>query len=60
MVAMMRRAHGHCQDPASVTFSVLSLAMHFHGWLSFFITLYYKLPLKQDRTGYYEYVGFCP
>ncbi|CAN6913768.1 unnamed protein product [Brassica oleracea] len=22
MVAMMRRAHGHCQDPASVTFSV--------------------------------------
>uniref|UniRef100_A0A0D2ZYP9 Uncharacterized protein n=1 Tax=Brassica oleracea var. oleracea TaxID=109376 RepID=A0A0D2ZYP9_BRAOL len=58
MVAMMRRTHGHCQDPASVTFSVLSLAMHFHGWLSFFITLYYKLPLKQDRTGYYEYVGF--
>ncbi|KAH0872171.1 hypothetical protein HID58_069533 [Brassica napus] len=42
MVAMMRRAHGHCQDPASVTFSVLSLAMHFHGWLSFFITLYYN------------------
>ncbi|CAN7003913.1 unnamed protein product [Brassica oleracea var. botrytis] len=58
MVAMMRRAHGHCQDPASVTFSVLSLAMHFHGWLSFFITLYYKLPLKQDRTGYYEYFHF--
>ncbi|KAH0879848.1 hypothetical protein HID58_067242 [Brassica napus] len=50
MVAMMRRAHGYCQDPASVTFSVLSLAMHFHGCLSFFITLYYKLPLKQDRT----------
>ncbi|CAN6923204.1 unnamed protein product [Brassica oleracea] len=42
MVAMMRRAHGHCQDPASVTFSVLSLAMYFNGWLSFFITLYYK------------------
>ncbi|CAF1967256.1 unnamed protein product [Brassica napus] len=42
MVAMMRRAHGHCQDPASVTFFVLSLAMHFHGWLSFFITLYYN------------------
>ncbi|CAN6884247.1 unnamed protein product [Brassica oleracea] len=42
MVAMMRRAHGYCQDPASVTFSVLSLAMHFHGCLSFFITLYYK------------------
>ncbi|KAH0879897.1 hypothetical protein HID58_067291 [Brassica napus] len=30
MVAMMRRAHGHCQDPASVTFSVLSLAAVFH------------------------------
>ncbi|KAH0857352.1 hypothetical protein HID58_085613 [Brassica napus] len=44
-------------DPASVTFSVLSLAMHFHGWLSFIITLYYKFPLKQDRTGYYEYVA---
>ncbi|CAN6893079.1 unnamed protein product [Brassica oleracea] len=46
MVALMRRAdvrtHGHCQDPASITFSVLSLAMHFHGWLSFLITLYYK------------------
>ncbi|CDY32129.1 BnaCnng06380D [Brassica napus] len=50
MVAMMRRAHGHWQDPPSVTFSVLSLAMHFHGWLSFFITLYYKLSLKQDKT----------
>ncbi|CAN6830590.1 unnamed protein product [Brassica oleracea] len=42
----------HCQDPASVTFSVLSLAMHFHGWFSFFIKLYYKLPLKKDRTGW--------
>ncbi|KAL0656542.1 hypothetical protein Bca4012_077126 [Brassica carinata] len=42
MVAMMRRSGGHCQEPASVAFSVLSLAMHFHGWLSFFITLYYK------------------
>ncbi|KAL0790815.1 hypothetical protein Bca101_007061 [Brassica carinata] len=42
MVAMMRRADGHCQDPASVAFSVLSLAMHFYGWLSIFITLYYK------------------
>ncbi|CAN6897861.1 unnamed protein product [Brassica oleracea] len=42
MVAMMRRAHGHCQDLASVTFSVLILAMHFHGWLSFLITLYYN------------------
>uniref|UniRef100_A0A0D2ZV76 Post-GPI attachment to proteins factor 3 n=1 Tax=Brassica oleracea var. oleracea TaxID=109376 RepID=A0A0D2ZV76_BRAOL len=50
MVAMMRRVDGHCQDPASVAFSVLNLAMHFHGWLSIFITLYYKLPPKQDKT----------
>ncbi|CAN7109346.1 unnamed protein product, partial [Brassica rapa subsp. narinosa] len=41
-LAMIRRADGHCHEPASVVFSVLSLAMHFHGWLSIFITLYYK------------------
>uniref|UniRef100_A0A0D3E459 Post-GPI attachment to proteins factor 3 n=1 Tax=Brassica oleracea var. oleracea TaxID=109376 RepID=A0A0D3E459_BRAOL len=50
MVAMLRRVDGHCQEPASVVFSVLSLAMHFHGWLSIFITLYYKLPPNQDKT----------
>ena len=50
MVAMIRRADGHCHEPASVVFSVLSLAMHFHGWLSIFITLYYKLPPKNDKT----------
>ncbi|XP_010537783.1 PREDICTED: post-GPI attachment to proteins factor 3 [Tarenaya hassleriana] len=43
------------QEPASVAFSVLNLAMHFHGWLSFFIMLYYKLPLRQDKKAYYEY-----
>ncbi|KAL0661747.1 hypothetical protein Bca4012_098584 [Brassica carinata] len=42
MVAMMRKADGHCQEPASIAFSVLSLAMHFHGWLSIFSTLYYN------------------
>ncbi|KAH0912695.1 hypothetical protein HID58_036016 [Brassica napus] len=42
MVAMIRIADGHCHEPASVVFSVLSLAMHFHGWLSIFIRLYYK------------------
>ncbi|KAI5582104.1 hypothetical protein POPTR_007G065800v4 [Populus trichocarpa] len=31
--------------------------MHFHGWLSFFILLYYKLPLKQDKKAYYEYAS---
>lgn len=42
------------QEPVSVFLSILNLAMHFHGWLSFFILVYYKLPLKQNRT-YYEY-----
>ncbi|KAL0791179.1 hypothetical protein Bca101_007425 [Brassica carinata] len=61
MVAMMRRAHGHCQDPASVTFSVLSLAMHFHGWLSFFITLYYKdvdITKRLDYSSAIAVLGF--
>lgn len=42
-------------EPASVAFSILNLAMHFHGWLSFFILLYYKLPLKQHKKAYYEF-----
>ncbi|CAN6809271.1 unnamed protein product [Brassica oleracea] len=61
MVAMMRRAHGHCQDPASVTFYVLSLAMHFHGWLSFFITLYYKdvdITKRLDYSSAIAVLGF--
>jgi len=45
------------QEPVSVAFSALNLAMHFHGWLSFFILLYYKLPLKQDKKAYYEYAS---
>ncbi|CDY55489.1 BnaCnng29030D [Brassica napus] len=59
--AMMRRAHGHCQDPASVTFSVLSLAMHFHGWLSFIITLYYKdvdITKRLDYSSAIAVLGF--
>ncbi|KAJ7982013.1 Post-GPI attachment to proteins factor 3 [Quillaja saponaria] len=43
------------QESASVAFSALNLAVHFHGWLSFFILLYYKLPLKDDKKAYYEY-----
>ncbi|CAN6868555.1 unnamed protein product [Brassica oleracea] len=61
MVAMMRRAHGHCQDPASVPFSVLSLAMYFHGWLSFFITLYYKdvdITKRLDYSSAIAVLGF--
>lgn len=45
------------QEPVSVAFSALNLAMHFHGWLSFFILLYYKLPLKLDKRPYYEFSG---
>lgn len=29
--------------------------MHFHGWLSFFVFLYYKSPLKANGKTYYEY-----
>lgn len=43
------------QEPASVVFSALNLAMHFHGWISFFILLNYKLTLKQNKKTYYEY-----
>ncbi|KAJ4705837.1 Post-GPI attachment to proteins factor 3 [Melia azedarach] len=49
-----KRVYG-IQEPASVAFSALNLAMHFHGWLSFFILLYYKLPLKQNKKPYYEF-----
>ncbi|KAJ0809417.1 hypothetical protein HanPI659440_Chr01g0014621 [Helianthus annuus] len=45
------------QVPASVAFYALNLAMHFHGWLSFFILLHYKLPVKADKKLYYEYAG---
>ncbi|KAJ0838176.1 hypothetical protein HanRHA438_Chr16g0786161 [Helianthus annuus] len=44
-------------EPAFVAFSALNLAMHFHGWLSFFILLHYKLPVKADKKPYYEYAG---
>uniref|UniRef100_A0A7N0VKW1 Post-GPI attachment to proteins factor 3 n=1 Tax=Kalanchoe fedtschenkoi TaxID=63787 RepID=A0A7N0VKW1_KALFE len=43
------------QEPVSVAFSVLNLAMHFQGWLSFIILLWYKLPQKLNKTSYYEY-----
>ncbi|XP_010249649.1 PREDICTED: post-GPI attachment to proteins factor 3-like isoform X2 [Nelumbo nucifera] len=52
-----RRIFG-IQEPVSVVFSFFNLAMHFHGWLSFLILLYYKLPLRsQSRKTYYEYTG---
>ncbi|XP_068669706.1 uncharacterized protein [Aristolochia californica] len=47
------------QEPVSVALSALTLATHFHGWLSFFVLLYYKLPLRPDsKKTYYEYSGF--
>lgn len=45
------------QEPASVVFSLLNLAMHFHGWLSFFSLLNYKLPLRREKRVYYDFSG---
>ncbi|XP_058085205.1 uncharacterized protein LOC131232750 [Magnolia sinica] len=46
------------QEPVSVALSAFNLAMQFHGWMSFFVLLYYKLPLRpQNRKTYYEYTG---
>ncbi|KAK7324354.1 hypothetical protein VNO77_27887 [Canavalia gladiata] len=41
------------QEPASVVYSVLNLALHFHGWMSF----YNKLSLKVGKKTTYEYAG---
>lgn len=51
-----RRIYG-MQEPASVAFSVLNLLAHFHGWVSFFILLHHKMPLKEGMKPYYEYVS---
>ncbi|KAM5586709.1 post-GPI attachment to proteins factor 3 [Rosa sericea] len=51
-----KRVYG-IQEPASVAFSALNLAMHFHGWVSFIILLFYKLPLRRDKKAYYDYAG---
>ncbi|KAI6696273.1 hypothetical protein NL676_016392 [Syzygium grande] len=45
------------QEPVSVALSALNLSVQFHGWLSFFILLYCKLPSRPDRKTYYEYTG---
>ncbi|XP_056691948.1 uncharacterized protein [Spinacia oleracea] len=49
-----RRVYG-IQEP--VSFSALNLAIQFHGWISFFILVNYKLPLTDNRKTYYEYSG---
>ncbi|KAA8539873.1 hypothetical protein F0562_026565 [Nyssa sinensis] len=51
-----RRVYG-IQEPVSVALSALNLAMQFHGWLSFFILVYYKLPLRPNKKTYYKYTG---
>ncbi|KAJ9679222.1 hypothetical protein PVL29_021224 [Vitis rotundifolia] len=51
-----RRVYG-IQEPVSVALATLNLAMQFHGWVSFLILLYYKLPLRPDRKTFYEYTG---
>ncbi|GAA0170877.1 hypothetical protein LIER_41040 [Lithospermum erythrorhizon] len=45
------------QEPVAVAFSGLNLAIQFHGWISFFILVNYKLPLRANRKPYYEYTG---
>ncbi|KAI4383087.1 hypothetical protein MLD38_008967 [Melastoma candidum] len=45
------------QEPVSVALSVLNLSLQFHGWMSFFILVSYKLHLRPNRTTYYEYTG---
>ncbi|KAG5117753.1 hypothetical protein AAZX31_15G240500 [Glycine max] len=51
-----KRTYG-IQEPASMAFSALNLALHFHGWMSFFTLLYNKLPLKASKRPYYEYAS---
>ncbi|KAJ6358439.1 hypothetical protein OIU76_000196 [Salix suchowensis] len=53
---LFHRAYGF-QEPVSVALSALNLAIQFHGWVSFFILIYYKLPLTPSKKTYYEYTG---
>ncbi|KAL0920915.1 hypothetical protein M5K25_007934 [Dendrobium thyrsiflorum] len=46
------------QEPASAALSAFNLMMHFVGWLSFFVLVNYKLPLRpHSKRTYYEYTG---
>lgn len=51
-----KRIYG-LQEPVSVALSALNLAVQFHGWVSFFILVNYKLPFRPNKTTYYEYTG---
>ncbi|XP_051135596.1 uncharacterized protein LOC127254508 [Andrographis paniculata] len=45
------------QEPVSVAFSVLNLALHYHGWDKFLFHVNYKLPQRRDNTPFYDYRG---
>lgn len=46
------------QEPLSAALSAVNLLMHFTGWLSFFLLVKYKLPLRpQTKRTYYEYTS---
>jgi hypothetical protein len=46
------------QEPVSAALSALTLLVQFNGWLSFFLLLSYKLPLRPEtQATYYEYTG---
>ena len=48
----------HSQEPLSAALSALALVVQFNGWLSFFLLLYYKLPLRPEtHKTYYEFTG---
>ncbi|CAH9097894.1 unnamed protein product [Cuscuta europaea] len=51
-----QRVYG-IQEPVSVALSALNLAIQFHGWVSFFILVNYKLSFRPNRKPYYEYTG---
>ncbi|KAL7107200.1 hypothetical protein ACP275_06G038900 [Erythranthe tilingii] len=51
-----KRIYG-IQEPVSVALSALNLAVQFHGWVSFFILVHYKLPFRPNKKTYYEYTG---
>ncbi|KAL7108448.1 hypothetical protein ACP275_06G112900 [Erythranthe tilingii] len=51
-----KRLYG-VQEPVSVALSAVNLAVQFHGWVSFFILVNYKLPFRPNKQTYYEYTG---
>ncbi|KAJ0926728.1 hypothetical protein HanRHA438_Chr04g0174631 [Helianthus annuus] len=54
-----REKAGGAPEPVAVALAALNLAVQFHGWVSFYILVNYKLPLRPTRQTYYEYTGLC-